>query len=788
MNAKKGSKPFHEVVAESLVEQLKKGTAPWQKPWKPGDVKQVLPINPTTGKRYRGINILHLMSRNYDDVRWMTYKQALSIGGQVKKGEKGTQIQYWKFSEEQIKRDENGKPILDEQGKQLKVFVPLERPRMFFATVFNAEQIEGLPPLEYTPPSWNTLEQAESLLHASGATIKHGEVDRAFYRPSTDTIHLPLRDQFESREGYYATALHELAHWTGHSSRLERDISHPFGSEAYAREELRAEISSMILGAELHIGHNPEQHAAYVSSWIRILEDDPLEIFRAAADAEKIRTYIVTLGQKQEQAQVIEVVASRSQETTHIVQRHGVAMAPQETAQRTYISVPYREKEEAKALGARWDRAEQSWYIPHGVDSDLFTKWRTPVVENTPQILKTQQRFYLTVPYGERDAAKAAGALWDRVARSWYAGPDADLKVLERWSPERVANQQEPAMSPSEEFSDALRSLGCIVTNEHPIMDGKHHRISTEGDKQGEKAGFYIGYLDGHPAGYVKNNRTGVEIKWKAKGYSLTDEQKAKLQAEAGEKLAERAAKQEQAYEETAQRLQEQMSRLVPVTSPTAYMQDKGIQIHPGVMTDEEGRKTYIPAYDTLGKQWSIQYIHEDGTKRFAKESRKEGCFHPVGGMEALGSAPLVVIAEGYATAASLAEALGQCAICAFDSGNLPHVAKVLHEKFPDKPILIAGDDDHHLKTNPGRNKAEEAARLVGGDTLFPVFAPGEQKSRPKEFTDFNDLATKSTLGMDGVKRQVNNMVQWILQGRKDRLQEQREARKEQSRKSVMRG
>lgn len=273
--------------------------------------------------------------------------------------------------------------------------------------------------------------------------------------------------------------------------------------------------------------------------------------------------------------------------------------------------------------------------------------------------------------------------------------------------------------------------------------------------------------MDGHPAGRVINNKTGADIKWKSKGYSLSAEDKAKLQAEAASKLAERAAEQDRLHEATAQRVGRQMDNLVPVSAPTPYLQTKGIPAHAGALTDKAGQKTYIPAFDVDGKLWTMHYIQEDGTKRFAKDSRKEGCFHPVGGLEAVAAAPALVIAEGYATAASLAEALGQPTVAAFDSGNLPHVARALHEKFPDKPIIIAGDDDRHLEAtqgiNPGRVKAEEAAKAVGGKAIFPIFAPGEQAANPKGFTDFNDLATKSELGKEAVRRQAGAAVGKVL-------------------------
>lgn len=298
-------KEYAEEVAARIVEQLEQGTAPWQKPWQPGELR--LPYNPTTGKEYKGMNSMWLSMQGHADPRWMTYNQASAEGGQVRKGSKGTHIVYWKFSEERKQTDEQGRPVIDpETGKQKTINVQLERPRSFMAVVFNASQIDGLPPLEVRPlmPEPERHARAEAILANSGASIQHVPGDRAYYRPSTDSITLPERNQFPAADAYYATALHELGHWTGHPSRLDRDLSHPFGSEGYAREELRAEIASLMLGERLDIGHDPGQHVAYVGSWIKALKEDPKEIFRAAADAERIAGYV--MGFEQEQAQLVE--------------------------------------------------------------------------------------------------------------------------------------------------------------------------------------------------------------------------------------------------------------------------------------------------------------------------------------------------------------------------------------------------------------------------------------------------------------------------------------------------
>src|SRR5262249_33679816 len=141
-------KPFHRQIADKLIEQLKQGTAPWQKPWQPGAPQSLLPMNPTTGKRYKGINAIQLLAQGRSDQRWMTYNQARAAGAQVQTGASGTLIQYWAFTEEQTKTDAQGRPVLDANGQPVKEVVRLERPRVFSATVFNAEQIDGLPPPE----------------------------------------------------------------------------------------------------------------------------------------------------------------------------------------------------------------------------------------------------------------------------------------------------------------------------------------------------------------------------------------------------------------------------------------------------------------------------------------------------------------------------------------------------------------------------------------------------------------------------------------------------------------
>jgi antirestriction protein ArdC len=298
------AKPLHGQVADKLIEALKKGAAPWQKPWNANGVPSFeLPYNAVTGNRYKGINTFSLLLSDYEDPRWLTYKQAASEGWQVRKKESGTMIQYVKLKDLVTKRDERGQPILDAQNKPVKIMVNLKKPIITSAWVFNAVQIDGIPPLlkpDSLPLTWKPSERAENLVAGSKANVQHLPVDTANYSPLRDQITMPLKEQFDAPDKYYATLLHELGHWTGHPSRLERSIMNKFGTEDYAREELRAEIASLLIGQELQIGHDPGQHVAYVDSWIRILQDTPFEIHAAAADAEKIFTYLLDIERKLE--------------------------------------------------------------------------------------------------------------------------------------------------------------------------------------------------------------------------------------------------------------------------------------------------------------------------------------------------------------------------------------------------------------------------------------------------------------------------------------------------------
>ena len=282
---------YHTAFASKIKEQIEQGVAPWQKPWKPGEER--LPKNIQTDKPYRGGNSVYLSvtqtAKGYSDHRWATYKQIKDMGGQVRKGEKATHVLFYKFDDETQKaQDQPDRPTTEGKAEREHTRPPMVR----CYAVFNVAQADGLT-LERKgddrehAPEWKAHQTAERVIQESGIHVAHVRGDRAFYNLQSDTVTLPEREQFATANGYYQTALHELGHATGHPERMDRDtLTHGaghFGSVEYAREELRAEMSAMMTGEQCGVGHDGSRGAAYVQGWLKALEQDPKEMYKAAA-------------------------------------------------------------------------------------------------------------------------------------------------------------------------------------------------------------------------------------------------------------------------------------------------------------------------------------------------------------------------------------------------------------------------------------------------------------------------------------------------------------------------
>ncbi|WP_312405459.1 zincin-like metallopeptidase domain-containing protein [Rhizobium sp.] len=281
----------YQRITDTIVEALEAGTRPWMQPWSANNISGSFPRPVrSTGEPYRGINVLLLWiasaAYGFQHDRFMTYKQAQELGGQVRKGEKGSGIVKYGTITRSV---DNGRGVDEDR----------EIPFLKGYTVFNVSQIEGLPNEYYaapTPrPEIERIEQADQFIANTGAVIRH-EGDKAYYLPALDLIKMPPIQAFKDKESYYSILFHETSHWTGSASRLDRIKSTDMRSKDYAFEELVVEIAACFLCSDLQITATLRlESASYISSWLRAFKDDKRLIFKAASKAQAAVDYLHNL-------------------------------------------------------------------------------------------------------------------------------------------------------------------------------------------------------------------------------------------------------------------------------------------------------------------------------------------------------------------------------------------------------------------------------------------------------------------------------------------------------------
>jgi antirestriction protein ArdC len=292
----------YQAITDRVIEALEAGHVPWHRPWR--SVRGQLPTSLQTGRAYRGINVwllsLESMRQGYTSPYWITFKQAKERGGNVRRGEKGTQVVLWKPVRKQVENDAGE----NEEHRYLVL-------RTY--TVFNLEQTDGIEMPEEEPlPERDPIEACEAIVtgYLLGPDIRHGG-NRAYYSPALDYVQMPQRGQFDTSEGYYATLFHELAHSTGHESRLNRGgFGGGFGSESYSKEELVAEMAAAFLCGEAGIEVDIPQSASYIRSWLKALENDRKLLVSAAAAAQKASDRVLGIEPVKEQVEQREAVAA----------------------------------------------------------------------------------------------------------------------------------------------------------------------------------------------------------------------------------------------------------------------------------------------------------------------------------------------------------------------------------------------------------------------------------------------------------------------------------------------
>ena len=280
-------KNIHKEISDKILSAMESGNLPWIKPWS-GKGTGNMPRNAVSKRAYSGANVLLLWlaaeNNGYTSGKWLTYKQAQELGGNVRKGEKSTSIVYASTFE---KQNENGdKDVI---------------PFLKSYAVFAVEQCEGLEALQEKPMILNTEQRdsdCEAFIQSTGAIVRHGG-GRAYYTSKDDYIMLPPFETFNGSNGYYNTALHELVHWSGHETRCNRQFGKRFGDKAYAAEELVAELGAAFMCAEF--GYDAvTQHAAYIQSWIDLIKDDCKAFITAASKASSAVEYLRGLALQEE--------------------------------------------------------------------------------------------------------------------------------------------------------------------------------------------------------------------------------------------------------------------------------------------------------------------------------------------------------------------------------------------------------------------------------------------------------------------------------------------------------
>ncbi len=374
------------------------------------------------------------------------------------------------------------------------------------------------------------------------------------------------------------------------------------------------------------------------------------------------------------------------------------------------------------------------------------------------------ERTRLSIPFDDRQRAiRAAGKLADgsnaldyvKEEKVWYAQPGANLSRLKEWifDPNKVI--EEPPLdiqAIEDEFTAWLEERGAVIKD--PIeFDGQKHYVDTVDGKAGSRKGVYAAFLDGRPAGWYRDYKNGGEIqKWVSTGAAPNPEQMAMLRADAAARREQRAAAQADKFDQTANRLMEEYNRLPDATGDLAYLKNKQVIAANGLKADERGN-VVIPLFNADGEFRTLERIWADGSKHLEKDGQAWGSFFVVGGQ--LKDGDNLLYAEGYATAASISEAINQPVIMTVNAGNMVEVAGRLKDAFPNSTHYFLADNDIYKDENVGLEKATEAAELTAGHVLVPAF------SNPKEgLTDYNDLHVSE--GLEQVRLQVEGAINQI--------------------------
>jgi len=784
--------------SKRVLDAIEKGDAPWQKPWKQGQLLE-LPKNLTTDQNYKGVNLINLAMSGFNDPRWMTFNQAKDMNCFVKKGQKASTGFFYSPARLEKELDDKGKPVLDETGEEK--ITKVNKPVFKTFSVFNATQIEGVEAYKHPEPAWKPEDKAEKLISSANVEITESQLDKAFYNYLTHAIETPDKSQFDDQSKYYSTIFHELSHATAHKSMMDRDVDYA-DKDSRAKEELRAEISSWLVCSQIGIGYSAESkesNKAYVSSWLTAIkpEDRAKELGFAMKDAEKIAEYLMGLDPEQK----LSPAASSYEIKAHTVENgKEIDNTPDFIKEKNFKSL-----DEAKSTAFAYHLAvisidrENNELVNDLPENTVFTirdatglqvysteseietgqeleteRYPTPqepallsesekkelldtivphLSKNSQVVLdgekrrgekEPESRVYINVPYSEKDEAKALGAKWDKQEKSWFIEPGTDQAPFKKWLEPARENRLD-MNKVFAQFQDQASRLGLKISS--PRADGKLHRVAVEGDKGGKKSGAYTLYPDGRPAGFIQNHKTGEKANFKYEGeIGKTVIPSKNKQARATELNEDYAAAAKKAFG---------IYINADKTTDHPYLTDKKINGDKEYRVDQNNR-LIIPAKNLkTNKIESLQFISADGQKQFLSGGKKSGNAYTIGELD---EQKPILLAEGFATGKTLNDVSHLPAVVCFDANNLENVAKQIRELMPSAELFICADNDHAKKNNVGVQKAQKAAKAVGAKVIIPKFT---DESKKLGYTDFNDLA-KCKMGKSRVQSQLKSQIQYL--------------------------
>ncbi len=754
---------FNEAFIESVIEAVRNNDAPWSKSWKTGEIQT--PYNAKLNTIYSGRNAIRLQleaqKRGYQDPRWATYHQISAMGGKVNKGEKGVGI-LW-YSEKTV--DDQTFPIAKHYH------------------VFNIEQT-NLPTItleerrEHTPD----LQTFADLVNEHNPIIKSGE---PAYRPSNDSIYMPDKESFRSDAEYYSTFLHEMSHWTGHESRLNRNIKNKFGSPEYAQEELVAELSSYMISLETGLPFNPSNSEAYLQHWAEKtgleLEESMMTAFKNATRAKNFINTPLYKERKQE-AKKYETQNNRPTRSlgktfsikngnteypfnVQILMRNHYAgigrFCKNQEEIIDYLKHEGFSEKEIKPTILNYLKEKEN-NSEQAQESDFWQLFSKEIDESEIfNSIHSKKPFYLAVPFDDRVEAKTLGAKWDNEKKSWFVPADADLSIFSKW---HATDKVQTSGKNINDFCAEASALGLDMTNFNTTPD-QWHRVALHNKNSHNKDGAYKIFHnpDGTIGAVAKNFSTNEEIKWSTRSADkehILPEVKKANEINRGLYLSSKQEARQQIANSRENDVKILFKKLPNAQGNEPYISRKGIRHLNGIKKLTNG-DIVIPLIsgeriggmkDKKVGMTSLQVISHNGEKRLMTQACKAGSYFPIGSKAARLNPSHVFIAEGVATADSVYQLASNkhgenvLVVAAIDSNNLLNIAEKMQLMYPNVEKIIAADNDRGTEQKNQNNKNPGISAAQSVIDKYPDFKLIIPYPINEKNTDWNDVLTKKGL------------------------------------------